>query len=201
MLTLDLQGYVLHSRVLRNSCREIEGAPLTHVRDIVVHQTGGSSRQSVLASYAKPKASGAHFLIDTDGAIYQTASIYRQTRHVGRLRARCLAEHRCTPVEIKALRRFSPAAEHRREMTKSVPDRYPGNHDSVGIEIVGAVKVPNGKSAGEHGIYEKVNQKQNESLQWLVRALMITFQVRLADVFRHPTISYKNPTEAQSASW
>jgi hypothetical protein len=38
-----------------------------------------------------------------------------------------------------ALRHFSARAEHRMEMAKHVPQRYPSNADSVGIEIVGAV--------------------------------------------------------------
>lgn len=86
-------------------------------------------------------------------------------------------------------------------MAKSVPNRYPANEDSIGIEIVGAVVTPNGSSPAEKGVYETVNQKQNASLKWLVHALSVTFSVPMTEVFRHPVVSRKNPTEAKSAVW
>jgi N-acetyl-anhydromuramyl-L-alanine amidase AmpD len=138
-------------------------------------------------------ANGAHFLIDKDGTIYQVASLHRQTRHVGKLKARCVAEHRCTPTELTALKRFNPTAEHRREMAKQVPERYPSNEDSVGIEIVGAVV--------SQGVYEPVNADQNASLQWLVSELTSTLGIPMTEIFRHPDVSRKTPSEAQSASW
>jgi N-acetyl-anhydromuramyl-L-alanine amidase AmpD len=110
-------------------------------------------------------------------------------------------EHRCTPVEVQALKRFNPKAENRREMAKSVPDRYPANQDSIGIEIVGAFRVPKGKDAGEYGVYEAVNQKQNDSLRWLVQELAVTFSIPKTEVFRHPVAAFKNRTEATSAAW
>jgi N-acetyl-anhydromuramyl-L-alanine amidase AmpD len=113
-------------------------------------------------------ANGAHFLIDKDGTIYQTASLFRQTWHVGKLRARCLAEHRCSATEHQALRHFNPRTEHRMEMAKQVPERYPSNEDSIGIELVGAVVAGNGQNTAEQGIYEAVSEQQNASLRWLI---------------------------------
>jgi hypothetical protein len=139
MLHVDSQGYVLNARVQRTPRPLIERGVLKRIRGIIVHQTGGASGASSLSSYTMQNATGAHFLIDKDGAIYQTASLFRQTWHVGSLRARCVAEYRCSPAELQALKRFSPKTEHRMEMAKQVPQRYPSNEDSVGIEIVGAV--------------------------------------------------------------
>src|ERR1035437_8490823 len=53
---------------------------------------GGANAQSALSSYNNPSANGTHFLIDKDGTIYQTASVFQQTWHVGKLRSRCRSE-------------------------------------------------------------------------------------------------------------
>jgi N-acetyl-anhydromuramyl-L-alanine amidase AmpD len=78
-------------------------------------------------------------------------------------------------------------------MKKPVPERYPSNEDSVGIELVGAVTA--------EGVYEKVTAQQNASLQWLITEPTSTFGVSMTEIFRHPVVSRKNPSEAQSASW
>lgn len=193
MLHVDSQGYILDDRVKRTPRPLIEHGVLHRICGIIVHQTGGASGASSLSSYTLPNANGAHFLVDKDGTIYQVASLQRQTWHVGKLRSRCIAEHRCTPTEVSALSHFNPTAEHHREMQKQVPDRYPSNEDSVGIELVGAV-------TGQ-GVYEAVTAQQNVSLHWLVTELGSTFGVSTTEIFRHPVVSRKNPSEAQSALW
>jgi N-acetyl-anhydromuramyl-L-alanine amidase AmpD len=193
MLHVDSQGYILNERVKRTPRPLIEHGVLHRISGIIVHQTGGASAASSLSSYTLQNANGAHFLIDKDGAIYQVASLYRQTWHVGKLRARCVAEHRCSATELKALSHFNPTAEHHMEIAKQVPQRYPSNEDSVGIEIVGAV-------AGQ-GVYETVNAEQNAALRWLVAELTSTFGIPMTEIFRHPAVSRKNPSEAGSALW
>lgn len=201
MLHVNKNGYILNARVRIAARPLIEREVLHRIRGIIVHQTGGTSGASSLSSYAMKNANGAHFLIDKDGTIYQTASLFRQTWHVGRLRARCLAEYRCNPTELKALNRFSPSAEHWIEMTKEVPQRYPSNEDSLGIEIVGTVVVSKGQNPAEQGVYEAVNAQQNASLRWLITELTSTFRIPMTEIFRHPVVSRKNPTEARSALW
>jgi N-acetyl-anhydromuramyl-L-alanine amidase AmpD len=81
-----------HARVRNARSPEIErGRRTSAITGIVVHQTDADTSASSLNSYKRPKANGAHFLIDTDGTIYQTAAIYQRTNHVGPLKARCLA--------------------------------------------------------------------------------------------------------------
>ena len=175
MLHVDTQGYVLNACVQRAPRPLIEHGVLQQISGIIVHQTGGASGASSLSSYTMQNATGAHFLIDKDGTIYQTASLFRQTWHVGRL--------------------------HRMEMAKHVPQRYPSNEDSVGIEIVGAVVAGKGQNLAEQGVYETVNAQQNASLRWLIAELSATFGIPMTEIFRHPVVSRKNPTEAESASW
>lgn len=119
MLHMNRQGYILSARVKLAARPMIERGVLQRIRGIIVHQTGGSTGTSSLSSYAVKDANGAHFLIDRDGTIYQTASLLRQTWHVGRLRARCIAEYRCTPTELRVLKRFNPKTEHRLERNSS----------------------------------------------------------------------------------
>lgn len=193
MLVLDKDGMVLDPRVRAARQSTIERADMPKVNGIIVHQTGGSTAASSLSSYRNAGASGAHFLIDRDGTIYQTASMYKKTWHVGKLKARCLVEQRCTPVELAALKKFNPTAENKQEKAKQVPDRYPSNDDSVGIELVGKVLA--------NGVYEAVTAAQNTSLHWLVTEIQTTLGVAVTEVFRHPEVSRKNPSEAQSAKW
>ena len=201
MLLIGKDGTVNDARIKRAPKSTIERREMKVVRGIIVHQTGAATAESSLDSYRNPSANGAHFLIDKDGTIYQTASIYRQTWHVGKLKARCLVEKRCAPVDVQALMRFDPGRENKREMTKSVPDRFPSNEDSIGIELVGEA-LPRGSSVPEQKkTYESVTEQQNASLHWLVSELALSLNIQLQEVFRHPDVSRKNPTEASTAKW
>jgi hypothetical protein len=53
----------------------------------------------------------------------------------------------------------------------------------------------------EQGVYETVNEQQNASLRWLIAKLTSTFGIPMTEIFRHPVVSRKNPTEAESALW
>ncbi|URF03179.1 hypothetical protein M5D45_11565 [Cupriavidus campinensis] len=50
-------------------------------------------------------------------------------------------------------------------------------------------------------IYENVTTQQNASLRWLIAELVATFNVSTGEIYRHPQVSYKNPTEASTAVW
>lgn len=201
MLLVDATGVVVNARVKRALSPSIERGAMKAIHGIIVHQTGGPTAQSTLDGYKRSSANGAHFLIDSDGTIYQTASLHKKTWHVGKLKARCVLEKRCTPVELKELLRFSPTKEDRRELAKNVPDRFPSNQDSIGIELVGEA-LPRGNSVPDQKkTYEPVTSKQNTSLQWLVTELAFTLKVPMTEIFRHPDVSRKNPSEASTAKW
>ncbi|WP_230943739.1 N-acetylmuramoyl-L-alanine amidase [Burkholderia anthina] len=200
MLSIDSSGMVVTPRVVRARKIQIERGAMQRVSGIVVHQTGGSTAASALNSYQNASATGAHFLIEKDGTIYQTASLKKQTWHVGRIKARCVAEMRCTPVELQQLRRFDPRGENQREMRKAVPDRYPSNTDSIGVELVGEA-LPLNEPNPDRRIYVAASDAQNDSLRWLIHALSVTLRVPMTEVFRHPVVSRKNRTEAARVKW
>ncbi|MBN4080316.1 N-acetylmuramoyl-L-alanine amidase [Beggiatoa alba] len=167
MLVISMNGKVIHKRIKLKIIRSIEKRPMNKVRGIIVHQTGGTTAESAFSSYDSGK-SGAHFLIDKDGTIYQTASLSKQTWHVGKLKPRCLVEMRCTPAEINQFKKFNPSGTHRTEMAKSVPNRYPSNQDSIGIEIVGQSH-PVNEPDHDKRTYEALTKEQDDSLKWLIQ--------------------------------
>jgi hypothetical protein len=44
-----------------------------------------------------------------------------------------------------------------------------------------------------------LTDKQKYSLEWLIHELAVTLKVQLSEVFRHPEVSRKTPTEAISS--
>jgi N-acetyl-anhydromuramyl-L-alanine amidase AmpD len=199
MLQIDEHGKVVSPKIKDAISPTIEHGDMPKVSGIIVHQTDSPTARATLNSYASPKANGAHFLIDKDGTVYQTASVYKRTYHVGKLRSRCYVEMRCTPAEMKANAKWNPDATYRRELKKSVPDRYPSNDDAIGIEIVG--KAYPSKENPKNKVYEPVTARQQQSLKWLIDEISQTLKVPLTEIFRHPTVSHKEETEAGSAQW
>ena len=194
MLTIDKYGVVVNARIRLALRPALEHARMVHIHGIIVHQTDSASVESTLSQYTKAGSNGAHFLIDKDGTIFQTASVYKRTSHVGLLKSRCIVEHTCPSTELKSVRSLSLKALSVHESKKSWPDRYPSNSDALGIELVG-------KFIESKDSYESLTKEQNESLKWLVAALAETLNVPLREVFRHPDVSYKTVSEAGSAQW
>jgi hypothetical protein len=90
------------------------------------------------------------------------------------------------------------------EKVKQYPFRYPSNFDSIGVEMVGAARNPvTGRAPywNPKAVYDSATSQQNQSLTWLVRQLRRELNVGGGNVFRHPIVSIKNSTEAQSADW
>lgn len=213
LVEIDKHGMISHARVRHARSPQIErGKRAGAITGIVVHQTDADTLASSLNSYGNAGANGAHFLIDTDGTIYQTASIHQRTNHVGPLKARCLITGKCAPRDFPA--RAGAMAIHRIEMRKAPHDRYPGNAEAIGIEMVARARLPVGfkdpnirakrsleKLRAEFGIFPAPSAAQNQALSWLVSVLENSMQIAPDQVFPHSDISWKNPTEAQGANW
>ena len=197
MLHISKQGVVLDKRVTNSIVPSLGHGPMNSVEGIIVHQTGGSTASSAIQSF-KAKKEGTHFIIEKDGTIYQTASVHERTEHVGKIRSRCMVEGTCSARERKLNSRFNPQATHMREMRKQVPERFPSNKDSIGIELVGEA-FPTGPR--KKMVYEQVTEEQNKSLKWLIDELCMSLSVDYTEIYRHPVISYKTDTEAGTAQW
>jgi N-acetyl-anhydromuramyl-L-alanine amidase AmpD len=196
-------GKLVSSKVTDKNFSKIEKGSLAAVHALIIHQTGATTAASSFSSYESGKA-GAHFLIDSDGTIYQTARVNQKCWHIGNVRSRCYENKSCTPDEFKAVKsilfrkgtgytvRLRKLTEH--EATKDYPATYPTNSDAIGIELVGGFDDKTHK-------YATVTKQQNDSLAWLVATLSAVFKLADSDVYKHPQVSYKQPSEAASASW
>ncbi len=199
-IIVNRQGYLIHPDIKQHVMSSVERGAMSAVHGIVVHQTNGSTPESAFSAYQQ-RGVGAHFLIDRDGTVYQTASVYKVAYHVGAIRARCLAEHRCTPAQKSALNKMKPFEMHKNEMKKVFPDRYPSNNDSIGIELVGEA-LPRGNDVpDDKKVYETVSEKQNASLKRLIQIIKDCSGVSMNEIYRHPVLSRKNTTEALTAKW
>ncbi|MBK4724223.1 N-acetylmuramoyl-L-alanine amidase [Pantoea agglomerans] len=207
MLYVNENGHIYADRIKIKIFNNIEHEKMDAVNGIVVHQTNASTASSTFHSYQNKGAAGAHFLIDRDGTIYQTASLFKVTWHVGRLQSRCYLTKKCEPADLQKVTELEKSWRnydkvHQIEKVKNYPDRFPSNVDSIGIEIVGKAERQIDKKTGEPVfVYEDVNDRQNESLKWLIRELIGTLNVSTTEIYRHPEIGRKTLTEASTAKW
>lgn len=208
MFTIDQNGVIRDARVHVHLIQAITHQPLLHIDAIVVHETDSYTAAGTMESWRTgPHGTGAHFLIDKDGTIYQTVPIKKRCWHVAPIRSRCLETHTCSASEsafYAALLKKDAGhfAQWKRdvdhhERTKKYPARYPGNDDSIGIEIVGKAlhRFPSDTA------FEPPTDAENHSLQWLVRELLASLHLTRADIYRHPPLSYKTAGEAAGARW
>jgi N-acetyl-anhydromuramyl-L-alanine amidase AmpD len=191
-------GFIIDPRVVDKRVAELEHGAMTKVDAIVLHQTD-SSRLNL--DHARQDGIGAHFYIDKDGTIYQTARLDQTVYSVGKIRSRCDDTRTCSPAEKKPIdaimggkasygAKVSQLSRH--ESAKPYPDRYPTNGDSIAIEVVG-------KYDPATKLFERPTEKQTESLKWLSAELAQRYGLDLGkDVYRHSDISYKQPDEAKS---
>ena len=196
-------GKLIDSKVIDRIDSKIEKGVLGSVHALVVHQTGAPTSDSAFNSYANGQ-NGAHFLIDKDGTIYQTARMNQKCWHVGKIRSKCQEMKSCAPDELKAINAIlfkkgesyslRIADLNTREAAKSYPERFPTNEDSIGIEIVSAFDA-------KKETYDSVNKSQNDALAWLVGTLESVLGVGDDDVYAHGAIGYKQRSEGSTAAW
>jgi N-acetyl-anhydromuramyl-L-alanine amidase AmpD len=199
MSTVNKDGILIDNKVILRRFPSIEHGSLSGVHAIVVHQTDAPTAQHTFNGY-NAGGNGAHFLIEKNGQIYQTASVNKRCYHVGRLiKSKCLTinQQSCNSANMAKILAMSWTRQIKaldaNERAKSYPHRYPVNSDSIGIELVG--------KHIDKKRYETVTPSQNASLQWLVGELYTHFSLTSSDVYKHPEVSYKHPGEAGTATW
>ena len=135
---IDSEGYLHWLSIIkapRPKLTEKTGKFQTDPIAIVLHRTESSTAASTLETW-KTRPYGTHFLIDTDGTIYQCASLYKYTQHVGDIKAKNLELNGKNSADYKIYTGKTYQKVSDIEKTKSYPDRYPINSDSIGIEVV-----------------------------------------------------------------
>lgn len=173
--------------------QKIAHGPLQQMNALVLHQTGGATAKSALNWYEHSGNAGygAHYLIDTDGTVYQTLPVDQKAWHIGTIVPKCAADGSCTPETNQKIAAHSWSQLHAQEKNKPYPERHPLNEDSLGIEVVGAFD-PQTNS------YGPPTEAQLESLKKLVEALKTRFNLSDADIYVHSKISgHKQPSEAR----
>lgn len=185
---VDKDGYFTDPAITRKPIPALEKGDLPQINAIVLHRTESATAQSALNSFKT--GTGAHFLIDKDGTIYQTASLNEKTYHVGKIKSRCMEEGTCTPEESKTIKDmgWNPGKLHNHEAAKAYPDRFPMNGDSVGIEVVGSY---NAKTK----TWDAPTPEQKAAIAKLVGMLQSEYGLQNNDVYQHDKISYKTPGE------
>lgn len=184
--SIGQDGYLTAPGITRTSIPALEREPMSAVNAIVLHRTEGPSLDSALSEWRKSH-NGTHFIIDKNGLIHQTASLNHHTNHVGRIRSRAEEEGTASAEESKELKGYGVSQTHSHENTKSYPDRFPTNRDSVGIEVVANYNKARG--------WDVTTPEQKESLNRLVDVLKCEYGLSHQDIYEHDKISYKTQDE------
>ena len=188
--SLVKDGFFDDPAIIRKPVSELtekKGALVDH-HAIVMHRTAGNSAASALSAFKS--GIGAHFIIDKDGSIYQTASLDKQVSHVGKIKSRCDEEGTCSVNEQKVIDAmgWAPGRIHDHESRKTYPDRYPLNADSVGIEVVGNYN-------DTTKVWDAPTAEQKTSISKLTSMLKNEFSLNDKDIYQHDIISYKTKGE------
>jgi len=145
--------------------KNLEHGKMVSAKNIVLHQTGTPTLKHSENNYGNPSTkAGAHYLIDKDGTVYQTANKEYIAWHVGK-----------PTTDVK-------------------------NSNSIGIEMVGE---PTGETEVVDGVtypvYENITKEQQGGLDILLKELYDELGLGKSDVYKHPEVSRKTPSEARSA--
>lgn len=202
MLISDVNGYIQNHKVVNEIRPVIEHSLIGAINAIVLHRTGSVTAKSVLDAW-NTKKEGTHFLISETGKIYQTASLKKQCWHVGKLYAKCRTTSSCSEDDAKSIesilhkkntswgKKFRLVTRH--ELKKDYPARFPHNHDSLGIEIVGLI-------SDQKEVYETPNELQLKAMSWLLDELISTYNITIKDIFSHGKIAHKDKNKSEGTA-
>lgn len=179
---------VKHADQTKQLATALEKGSLTQqqTKAIILHRTNTDTSLQAVNGFLS--GVGTHFLIDTDGTIYQCASLYKYTQHVGKIRSKAKETGTWSEKEQQHIKSLGNNVQvlYDYEKTKSYPNRYPINSDSIGIEVVGKYK---------SNQWEVATQAQKDSIKNLVEILKEEYNLSDDDVYEHDKISRKTDGE------
>uniref|UniRef100_UPI001F19F42D peptidoglycan recognition protein family protein n=1 Tax=Helicobacter trogontum TaxID=50960 RepID=UPI001F19F42D len=193
---IDSEGYLQGLGIVKYPVTRLELSLANGFmpKAIVLHMTDSNTAKSSLESWNNPNNArvGTHFLIDTDGTMYQCASLHKYTQHVGDIKVKNL------DINDKNYKNKTYTQASNIEKSKSYPNRYPINSDSIGIEVVGRF-LGNDKRLSKYdkvftytqlsGQWEEVAVAQKNSVKALIQALQDIFNLNDNDIYKHGAIS------------
>ena len=183
---IDDKGYVQNAGFAFKPIHALENGPIDGPKAIVLHRTDSYTVDSAMQSVQN--GIGTHFIVAKDGTVTQTASLLQRTAHVGKIKSRAVETG--NPANEAAMIKgwgWAPTRIYNHEKTKSYPDRYPMNKDSVGVETVA-------KHRGDRG-WEAPTAEQSTSIATIVRVLKDAYGLGDGDIYEHDNISYKTGGE------
>ncbi|EAN4948270.1 N-acetylmuramoyl-L-alanine amidase [Salmonella enterica] len=187
VIYVDSDGYIQNAEITKKTVKELEHGKMDKINAILLHRTKSSSEDGTFESF-RSKKEGTHFVVAKNGCLYQTASLFEWTPHIGKIKSRCQEEKTWSAEERKKIQGFGwdPKRLYVYELEKNYPDRYPYNEDSVGIEVV-----------ADHvdGSWEKATPEQRKSIAKIVDILMNIYELQKQDIYEHDKISYKTAGE------
>jgi len=194
---LDKLGFIQGMGYIKKQKSILEHGELKSIKAIVLHRTDSEKVESIIGSSDE----GTHFWIEKDGTVFQAASLFKKTWHVGS----GLYSKKKDETGIGDYENVWPHKKRGElELKKNYPDRYPINSDSVGIEVAGKWmktegKYKNGKYKNENkGIWEDLTPEQFQSIVCLCKVLKRLFKLSNQDIYAHDDIKPKTYGEASS---
>ena len=187
---------VKHADQTKQLATALEKGSLTQqqTKAIILHRTNTDTSLQAVNGFLS--GVDTHFLIDTDGTIYQCASLYKYTQHVGDIKAKNLELNGKNSADYKIYTGKTYQKVSDIEKTKSYPDRYPINSDSIGIEVVAQCfntmekKVKVGLNYTQYnGKWQETQKEQKDSIATLINALKMIYNISNNDIYGHGEIS------------
>ncbi|EPT5087451.1 peptidoglycan recognition protein family protein [Salmonella enterica subsp. enterica] len=196
VIYVDPEGYVCNANIKKNKIDALgKHGSMGVINAIVLHRTAYSdTAKKAFNGFAT--GTGSQFIIDKDGTIYQTASLFLYGDHIGLIRSKCYMEKTGTPEEIKEIYNLEKKKQYRyihdsEIFCKTYPNRYPYNGDCVGIEVVSL-------NLGGHYKWEVATDRQLESINRLVDIIMNIYELSTDDIYEHDKISRKTMGEGSN---
>lgn len=189
---VDAKGYVQNAGFVHQPIMALEKGVITGPKAIVLHRTDSTTATGSIQAFQS--GVGTHFIVDKDGTVTQTASLLKQTAHVGKIKSKCYESGTCPADETKKIKGwgFAPSKVYDHEKVKDYPARYPMNKDSIGIETVAKYTEATKTTAAA---WEAPTAEQSTSISRIVGILKKNYGISEKDIYEHDKISYKTPGE------
>ncbi|MCL9670321.1 hypothetical protein [Citrobacter sp. MNAZ 1397] len=98
VIYVDPEGYIQNAEITKKTVKELEHGEMDKINAIILHRTKSSSEP--FDSF-KTKKEGTHFVVAKNGTLYQSASLFEWTPHIGKIRSRCQEEKTWSNEEKK----------------------------------------------------------------------------------------------------